>query len=494
MRGLGLTMAAGLALAGCATARTEPQPAAAAAALPECASGAVGTRQTAAIGGSEMAYRVCAGTLAVRDAAGVLLAELFYTAYLATPKAGHTRPISFVWNGGPGADSRLLHFHALGPKTLEDGALADNSASPLAASDLVFLDPAGTGFSRPASDAAAARLYSTTGDLAATAAFIRAFREAYGREAAPLYLIGESFGTWRAAGVAEMLIDDGVDVAGMALISGGIPLGEESDRPLMRALSLPNRTATALALGRLDPALQAEPEATLAAAERWASAVWYPALRDPAALSSDARAEVVAGLARYHGLPPERIDAETLWISPRDFRTGLLAERGVTLDIFDMRETRAEDAAGQAAEERAVIAYYRETLGVRDGAYAGIEVDPLPVGAEWGYDQAPITEESLARAIAGEGPPSPSQPWTLRAMRKAPALRTWVAAGLYDSLNSCAANAATVAALPADIAARITLRCYPGGHMMYDAEGQAERFGNELSAFLKTEGQYRRLD
>lgn len=430
----------------------------------------------------DLAYRTCAGTIAIADAEGTKAADLFYTAYFAKAPAGKPRPIAFVWNGGPGADSRLLQFHALGPRTLHGEVLADNPASPLAAADLVFLDPAGTGFSRAASEAAAKRLYSTTGDIAATARFIRDFLKAHGREGSPVYVVGESFGTWRAAGVAEALVDAGQPVAGMALVSGGIPMGEERDRALARALTLPNRTATALALGKLDPALTADPAKALADAESWARSVWYPALARPEALDDKARAEVVGGLARYMGLAPSAIDAKTLWVSPRDFRTRLLAAEGKTLGIFDMRGTAptADDKAGSAA----ILAFYRTTLRYASGQYAGIDAPEIPVGNDWQYDQSPITPESLARAIAGEGPPSASQPWVLRAMEKAPAMRVFVATGLYDSLNGCAANREAARDFPPAMAARIAAHCYRGGHMMYEEPAQALQFANDLSAFF----------
>ncbi|MBZ6377590.1 peptidase S10 [Pacificimonas flava] len=439
---------------------------------------------TLAVNGGTLDYRACAGLLSIEGEAGKLLGTLFYTAYLAPSADGDPRPLSIVWNGGPGADSRLLHFHAIGPRKLEEGELVSNPASVLPASDLVFLDPAGTGFSRAASDEAAEQLYSTTGDLAATVAFVRKFRRAYRRETSPLYLVGESFGTWRAAGAAEALIDQGIPVDGIALVSGGIPLGDLPDRALSRALSLPNRVAVALAFGRLDEAWQADPEATLAEAERWARGTWYPALKDPAAVPAETRADIAARLAAWHGLAVEQVDPETLWVSPRDFRTGLLAEGGETLDVFDMRKTGGAAAADDPGDT-AILSYYRDSLGYNAGFYAGIESEELPVGQSWQYDQAPITEESLARALAGEGPPSPSQPWTLRAMRKAPDLRTWVAAGIYDSLNSCAANRAVVADLPDDISRRISLNCYKGGHMMYESDGVAAQFAADLSAFLQ---------
>lgn len=446
-----------------------------------CAPDAVETRHRATIGGKRMAYTVCAGTLPVRNLRGETHGRIFYTAYLVPSEK--PRPLSFIWNGGPGADSRLLHFHALGPRIVQRGALADNPVSPLGNSDLVFVDPIGTGFSRANSPDRAADFFGTQADIAATTGFVADFRVRYRRTHAPLYLVGESFGTWRAAGVAERLIDGGTPVAGIALISGGIPLGDVPDRHRMRALSLVNRTATAQALGRLAPALQAAGPATLTAAERWAVREYAPALSDPASLSVERRAALIATLARYQGLSASVIDPKTLWVSPRQFRTTLLAAEGKTLDIFDMRRTGPEDDA--VAEGRLVLDYYRTALRYQEGRYAGIDAPASDAGGRWQYDQAPITPESLARAMAGEGPPSPSRPWTLHAMQKAPGLRTWVAAGLYDSLNSCAANAATVAALPRPVARRVMLRCYAGGHMMYQDRRESGRFGHELSRFLR---------
>lgn len=430
----------------------------------------------------ELDYAACAGTLPISDDQGARLADLFYTAYFAHTAHSGTQPIAFVWNGGPGADSRLLQFRALGPRTLHGGQLADNANSALPAADLVFLDPAGTGFSRATTEAAAKKLYSTTGDLAATATFIRNFLKSRGREASPLYLVGESFGTWRAAGVAEALVDAGQPVAGIVLVSGGIPMGEERDRALARALTLPNRTATALALGKLAPTLSANPAQTLADAEAWARKVWYPALSHPDALDDKARARAVTGLARYTGLAPAAIDAKTLWVSPRDFRTKLLASEGKTLGIFDMRRTAqpADEKAGDAA----ILNFYRSTLGYRAGQYAGIEIPDLPVGNDWQYDQSPITPESLARAMAGEGPPSASQPWVMRAMEKAPTMRVMVATGLYDSLNGCAAMRQAAADFPQALSQRITTHCYRGGHMMYEEPAEATQFAKDLSNFF----------
>ncbi len=451
-----------------------------AAAVAACPPDAVETRQES----GALSYLACTGTIAV-DNGGDAQGRIFYTAYLASAEA-EQRPVAFVWNGGPGADSRLLHFSALGPVRIREGRAEANPDSPLAVSDLVFVDPVGTGFSRAQSEADSAGFYSTTADIAATTDFILSWLEASGRTGAPIFLVGESFGTWRAGGVAEALAGRGHVVAGIALISGGIPLGDLPDRHLMRALSLPNRAATALAHGKLAPELQGDVEQVLQEAERFARADYAPALADPGVLSPEERKAIRTRVAAFQGLSPEAVDPETLWVSPRTFRTELLGDSGQMLDVFDMRVTDGADPTPSGA---AVLRYYRERLHYAEGHYAGIEVEELPVGAQWQYDQAPITPESLARAMAGEGPPSPSQPWTLRAMEKMPDMQTFVAAGFYDSLNSCAANEATVAALPAAVAARFALHCYPGGHMMYDEPAVAVTFGRDIAAFLAGEKQ-----
>jgi carboxypeptidase C (cathepsin A) len=439
-------------------------------------------RHSAVIGGKRLPYTVCAGTLAVREPVSQAQGHIFYTAYLAG--GGKKRPLTFVWNGGPGADSRLLHFRALGPRVIRNGVMADNAASPLTASDLVFVDPIGTGFSRADNAKEAKHFYGTTADIAVTTRFVGAFRSAYGRTNAPLYLAGESFGTWRAAGVGEALVRAGTPVVGVALISGGIPLGDMPDRNLARALSLDSRVATAHALGRRSPRLRADRARMLAEAQRWALREYMPALAAPQSLSPARRAEVIAALAAFHGLDAKAVDPSTLWISPKQFRTALLAGEGKVLDVFDMRQTAPTSES--AAEGRLILDYYRSALGYRAGQYAGIDAPASSVGSDWQYDQAPITKDSLARAIAGEGPPSPSQPWTLRAMEKAPRLRTWVAAGMYDSLNSCAGNRAAVDGLPKTVAARFVLRCYAGGHMMYEDPAEALRFGRDFAAFIRS--------
>lgn len=444
-----------------------------------CPTGSVVTKHKAQIEGGAVSYIACVGSLRVAAGPNGPEGSIYYTAYLKP--GAKNRPIAFIWNGGPGGDSRLLHFHALGPKVWRGGKMIDNPVSPLGSADLIFIDPVGTGFSHSDSEEHAKAFYGTMADIHATTNFIDQFRK--GRETSPLYLVGESFGTWRAAGAAEALLDKGVAVSGTVLISGGMAVADKGDRAFMRALSLLNRTATALNLGKLAPDLQANPEKTLADARKWAENIYAPALREPAKLDDPQRQSVIASLAAFEGLDPAVIDAKTLWVSPRQFRTSLMAKEGKTLGIFDMRQPSIE--SDEKAEASAEISYYRNDLKFTEGQYAGIDIPANKVGEAWRYDQSPVTPDSMARAMAGEGPPSGPQPWTTRALEKSPSFRVWVAAGLYDSLNSCTGNEYTVSALPAASAARISLHCYAGGHMMYEDAKETSRFGRDVSSFFK---------
>ena len=341
----------------------------------------------------------------------------------------------------------------------------------------MFVDPVGTGFSRAATPAAAKAFYGVTGDLSATAAFVQRWRDRHGAERSPVYLAGESYGVWRAAGTAELLERRGVKVAGIVLISGGVAAGEATPRPLATALRTPNRTAAALFHGRLDATLGKDRDAATKAAETWAREVYAPALARVDGLSAAEREAVAADLARFTGYPAAQIDRKTAARHPRQYLSELLKDQGKTLNTFDMRVTGGD---GDGARRGLIGDYFRQDLGYRtDLKYVGLEAqtpddDPRPVNARWAYNSGEITPEVMARAQAGEGPPG-GQPWTARALAIDPQLRVLVAAGLYDSLNSCAGNRERQRRLEPAIARQFKFGCYAGGHMMYrDAEARAQ--------------------
>jgi hypothetical protein len=476
-----------------------PAAAAAAAGLADGES-AIVTRHEARIAGRSLAYTAEIGRLAIRDAeTGEPRGYMGYVAY-RMPSAAAPRPVTFVWNGGPGAASTLLHFSTAGPRRAEGTALVDNDDSWLDATDLVMVDPIGTGFSRPAKAEYAAAFYGTRGDVASVTEFVRAWLLRHDADEAPLYLAGESWGAGRAANVAQALQARGRRVAGIVLISGGWGLNTEYvPAALRRALGVVDMAGVARHHGRSAPQLGREPAAVRRAAEAWVRGTYAPALERVGSLSDAERESIAAALVRFTGLPAAKIDRRRLEISPRQFRTQLLADRGQELYVFDLRRTAPP---GEPARE-AMLRYLRRDLGFRTGLpYVGLEplaeafsADGKPlesVGARWDYATADVTPEQRRAAIeaaiaSGSGPPrlGPPLPATEEALRQDPAMRVFVAGGRYDSFLPCAVGEETAARLPPALRAAIRFKCYDGGHAMYEDAAIRVEFARDLRQFLR---------
>ena len=471
---------------------------------------AVVTEHTIVVDGAELRYAAETGRIAIRDAeTGVPRGHMFYIAYRVP--SDRPRPLAFVWNGGPGAPSALLHFEAAGPKRYQDGALVVNADTWLTAMDLVFVDPIGTGFSRPAQAEYADAFYGTIGDVASVTEFVRAWRLLHGAEAAPLLLIGESWGAGRAGSVGYALEQRGIGVRALVLISGGTGLDDNPvPGPLRQALRIADLSATALHHGRLTEGRGRPAAEVRARAEAWARDSYAPALERSGELSPQERNDVIAGLARFSGLPPKAIDPDTLVITPRGYRESLLKDAGQTLQVFDMRLTVTDPAAAHGEDgpgrSDVIPRYLREDLGYRTSLpYVGLEpleeawapggAFPRSVNERWDYATAELTQEEVQAAIQeairhGGGPPrlGPPLPSAAEAVGLNPELRVWVAAGRFDSLNSCTANDELGRRLPADLRAAYTFACYEGGHMMYrDERARAElaRHVRELAAGVR---------
>ncbi|MCW5758698.1 MAG: hypothetical protein KIS90_02875, partial [Phenylobacterium sp.] len=333
--------------------------------------GPVTTDHRITVAGKPLAYKAEVGRIAIRDAeTGEPRGFMGYTAY-RVPSA-KPRPIAFVWNGGPGAASTLLHFEAAGPRRVDGGKLVDNADTWLTDADLVFVDPIGTGWSRPAKAEYADAFYGTVGDVASVTEFVRSWRLLHGAEDAPLYLIGESWGAGRAANVGAALLKRGVQVDGLVLISGGAGMKDDwTTAGDVGALRLVNLPATAVFHGKL--ATKAEADA-LKAADAWVRETYIPALRRRDALTDAEREQIAQGLATHIGLPADAIDRKTLAVTPRQFRTTLVP--GKTLDTFDMRISGRPQGEGGEGEPRAplLLRYFAQDLGYRtDLPYVGLE-------------------------------------------------------------------------------------------------------------------------
>jgi carboxypeptidase C (cathepsin A) len=394
----------------------------------------------------------------------------------------------------------LLHFSIAGPKLAQGGHLVDNPDSWLPATDLVLVDPIGTGFSRPAKAEYGAEFYGTVGDVASVTEFVRAWRLLHGAEDAPMFLVGESWGAGRAASVGYALEKRGIAVNGLVLISGGWGLNKSYVSPELRAaLPIVDMATTALYYGKTADDLGKDRATVRQTAETWVRESYAPALGRLDKLSEAERTAIVAHLARFTALPQEQIDRHTLVITPRQFRTGLLKDQNKELYIFDMRRT----AAPENSDAAVILHYFRHELGYRSSLpYIGLEkieqgfaptgVYPEPVNARWNYATAKVTPEELKAAVEtaskrGEGPPrlGPPLPGVEEALALNPGMKVLVAAGMYDSFLPCAVGGEIERQLPPSLRQSIAFKCYVGGHAMYEDAPARTELSRDVKALIE---------
>jgi carboxypeptidase C (cathepsin A) len=470
--------------------------------------------QVTVAGGKVLKYTARAGLLPlyVNDT-GELMGSVFFIAYsLPTAPGAPPRPVTFLWNGGPGSNSAQLQFMGVGPKRPTTAAtypdygpntetpLIDNPDTWLETSDLVFIDPPGTGFSRATSMAFRDVLYSSRGDSEAVAEAIRVYLTRYDGWAQPLYIGGESYGTTRAMLVAEALEKRRTRLSGVVLMSGDYAVEQKVSPALNQALAITEFTAIAHYHKRLPADLQASSSADAGKqAEAWARSVYAPALERRDALTAEERTAVLAGLQRYTGIESKYVDAKSLRLESSVFFDRLLADQGLELGRYDGRTTLKSRPEGALwlptgdpslarmadlmnGTSRVYNGYIRHDLGFEsDLAYSGpfggafhpepLQIDPPSgVAADWMTRMFKMTKDDL-----------PGTPLA-RAMRINPKLRVWNIRGLYDA--SCAVMDESVAQSPADIRPRVSTTCAVGGHMFYSDRDTRRLFKRQFDAFL----------
>jgi carboxypeptidase C (cathepsin A) len=453
---------------------------------------------------------------------GALMARMFIMAYTVDRAPGQPpRPLTFVWNGGPGSSSSQVHLVGFGPKGFKTPPtypqwkgppkdLADRPETWLAVSDLVFVDPVGTGYSRATTPAYRDVLYSQHGDGEAVAEMIRLYRTRYDAFDQPLFLAGESYGTTRAMEVAGDLARRRTPVAGVMLISGFYDVGQAVPRTLNQALEISMFTAAAWYHKRLPADLQAKTqEAAVAEAVAWARKTYAPALERRDALSADERAALLAGLHRYTGLDPKYADAKTLLIDKATFSDRLLEDRDEELGRYDARMVVARRNLGAQSwlpthdpslapmldlmEGTSVplIRYIRDTLGYHsDLLYRGpfgeafhpqpMVMNPGGLGDDW----MTLMWDKVPRPAKAEGPPPPKEAPPLRqAMDAQPHLLVFNVRGMYD--GDCAGLDEAVARSDASLRPRIRNRCYAAGHMVYTDDAVRLQLSRDFAQFVR---------
>jgi carboxypeptidase C (cathepsin A) len=332
-----------------------------AATIPDATHKPVFTTNTVTVAGTTIIYVAETGMLPILAPTGSVRASVFYVAYTRVGETNKAaRPVTFCFNGGPGSSSVWLHLGALGPRRVkmnEDGTLppppfglADNEYSILDGSDLVFIDPVATGFSRAAKDQKADDFFGNTADLDSVSEFIRLWTTRHDRWLSPKYLCGESYGVYRAAGLAEHLSSRyGMYLNGLVLVSGVLDFATIYDNPgndVPYPLYLPAYTAAAHFHQKLPPDLQADLPKALAEAREFAKGEYASALQRGDSLSADEHKKVAAELARLTGLKPSVIEDNNLRIDEGMFRKQLLHDEGLILGAYDARITgRDADAA-----------------------------------------------------------------------------------------------------------------------------------------------------
>jgi pimeloyl-ACP methyl ester carboxylesterase len=423
------------------------------------------------IAGRTFTYSAEAARLPIRDMeSGRIRGYIFYVAYRVPTGNKKPRPVLFAWGGGPSGPSLGMQM-AYGPKTVtDDGRLVDNELSLLSVADLVFVDPVGTGFSRPRKPEYLDEFYSTNGDARATSEFIRVWIAMNDAELAPLFLNGQSYGVWRAAFTAELLEQTGRHVTGLVLTSGGTGMADEfTQRAYEIALRVPDYAATAFHHGRLPAEFGDSAEEAWRLAEAWARETYGPALSRIDALTNAERESIAHDLSRRTGYPLDRIDRDTLAFTPPRYLRDFTGDEDTRLDLFDMRRIAGADVnGGNPVRDRAQAQFLREHLGYRtDLAYIGLETgytpvtspDYQPAGARWNYDSGTNSGEPPP-----DGGPPGKEPWVRRAIESNPDLQVFVEAAVYDSLNFCAANEDRKRRMPPDVADNFELHCYFAGH------------------------------
>jgi len=443
----------------------------------------VTTEQHVALPGRTLKYHVTAGSLPLLGAKGEHKADIFYIAYLLdTGKPAVDRPITFAFNGGPGAASAYLHLGALGPRRLEFGndgeslsappRLVDNPDTWLDFTDLVFIDPVGTGYSSTlsGSDEDNKLYWGVKQDVDSLAGFIAHYLTKTGRLTSPHYLVGESYGGMRGPKILHHLqTQEGVGVNGMILLSPALDYGFLTDGGLSLLpdmAKLPSLAAVALAAkGPVTPEM-------LKPVEHYAEGDYLLDLLhgkgDPAA--KDRVAEKVAALI---GLDPKLVKQLGAQIDIETYARELRRDQGLVTSVYDgtvkgfdafpeSPEMRAEDPilrGTKAPVTSAMVDYIQGALGYKiDQPY---ELLSYAVNGKWDWNIGPGGDPRLPSAIDD----------LKLSLALDPKLRVLIAHGIFDTITPYFATRYIIDHVP-DFgdASRLQLKVYPGGHMLYSRD------------------------
>jgi carboxypeptidase C (cathepsin A) len=459
----------------------------------------VQTKHSARIGGQEIKYTATAGMLVMKDEEGKPKASVFYMAYTRDDVTDvGQRPIMFTFNGGPGSSSVWLHLGAFGPRRVEMGdagallpppyKLVDNESSLLDVTDMVFIDPVSTGYSRPAPGESPTQFHGVQEDVQSVGDFIRLYATRNKRWSSPKFLAGESYGTTRAAGLSGYLQQRyGMYLNGIILVSTILNFQTadfNSGNDLPYILYLPTYTAIAWYHKRLPADLQGDLRKAVAESEEFAKGEYSTALMAGDGLSAAKHLEIVQKVARLTGLSTDYIERTNMRVEIERFTKELLRSDRRTVGRIDGRFTGIDkDAAGDSPEYdpsiAAIIGPYTATLN--DYVRGDLKFDSdLPyevlTGRVYPWSYKPYENRYVD---VGE---------TLRsAMTQNPYLRVFVAKGYYDLATPFFAADYTFEHLGLDPSLRghLSGAYYESGHMVYAHMPSLAKLKQDTAQFIR---------
>lgn len=471
------------------------------------------TQHQIILNGRTYQYSVTTGTMLLKEEAEEegkaqgekAKATLFYVAYTVNKvdddevADSQKRPLTFSFNGGPGSSSVWMHLGLLGPRRVamddEDGRLGpppyhlvDNEHSLLDKTDLVFIDPVSTGFSRAVPGEKPKEFHEFEKDIESVGDFIRLYTSKNGRWTSPKFLIGESYGTTRAGGLSGYLQKrHGMYFNGIMLISSVLnfqTLYFTPNNDLPYILFLPTYTATAFYHGQLDDSLQQDLQQTLAEAKQFALNEYTLALMHGDTLPSPQRADIVAKIARYTGLSPDYVERSNLRIRIDRFCKELRRNEGVTVGRLDSRYTGFDrDSVGESVEFDPSYAAIQGPYTATFNDYVRRELEfesdlPYEILTDkvwpWNYKKFQNSFVDVAETLR-------------QAIATNPHLKVYVANGFYDLATPYLATEYTFShlGLPPAQQQNISMGYFEAGHMMYLHLPSLAQLKDELAEFVE---------
>jgi carboxypeptidase C (cathepsin A) len=453
------------------------------------------TQHTMRLDGRDIRYTATAGTLPIRLDNNQVAARMFFVAYTKDGEDAKTRPISFLYNGGPGAATIWLHMGSFSPRRVEmapDGFqpappyhLVDNENTLLDATDMVFVDAIDTGYSRVVAGVNNQQFHGQSGDLRAFGEFINNYLRTYSRFPSPKYLIGESYGTIRSAGLAQEIQErHGIELNGVVLVSSLLTyqtLSPAPDNDVAYAANIETFTADAWFHKKLPADLQSlSLKQVVDQSRTFAWGDYMLALTKGNTLTDAERTATAQKLARFTGLSQQFILNANLRVTAERFRKELLRDKRLAIGRLDGRFTSIDaDAAGEREE-------FDISNSALQGPYTAMFQDYVKNELKWDTDLHYPTSGNV-------------RPWTydqnrymdmtepLRsAMTHNPFLKVFVAIGYYDmaTIMGGAEFNFTHLAYEKQVVDRVSYGYYEAGHMIYIRPSEHKKLKNDIAKFI----------